>query len=180
MILKQIGIVKSSETLNKLFTRLRLKKIVLLCEGDTNFSKSFVFASISQIFVTEFYLNCIDKMSSYYDEIEIEDFTYDKEKDIYTYPCPCGDKFQISTVWILHLCFVRLFRNFSFVNSFFRFWNSKFLLMAIDDIFYQYLIMFRVFSVTSLFWEDSHTFLFGIYRLNFGMEKILHAVQVAL
>jgi diphthamide biosynthesis protein 3 len=36
-------------------------------------------------------------MALYYDEIEIEDFTYDKERDLYTYPCPCGDKFQIST-----------------------------------------------------------------------------------
>ena len=32
----------------------------------------------------------------FYDEIEIEDFTYDKEKQMYYYPCPCGDKFSIS------------------------------------------------------------------------------------
>ncbi|KAI9476470.1 MAG: DPH3-like protein (CSL-type zinc finger-containing protein 2) [Benjaminiella poitrasii] len=36
-------------------------------------------------------------MSSFYDEIEIEDMDYNKEEDIYTYPCPCGDKFIIST-----------------------------------------------------------------------------------
>lgn len=35
-------------------------------------------------------------MSSIYDEIEIEDMIFDKETEIYTYPCPCGDKFTIS------------------------------------------------------------------------------------
>lgn len=35
-------------------------------------------------------------MSSVYDEIEIEDMTFDKETEIYSYPCPCGDKFSIS------------------------------------------------------------------------------------
>jgi hypothetical protein len=33
---------------------------------------------------------------SFYDEIEIEDFDYDEINNLYTYPCPCGDKFQIS------------------------------------------------------------------------------------
>lgn len=37
-------------------------------------------------------------MSVYHDEIEIEDFEYDKEEDIYYYPCPCGDRFEISKV----------------------------------------------------------------------------------
>ena len=31
-----------------------------------------------------------------YDEIEIEDMTYDPETRIYSYPCPCGDRFKIS------------------------------------------------------------------------------------
>ena len=31
-----------------------------------------------------------------YDEIEIEDMTFDKARQIYTYPCPCGDEFQIA------------------------------------------------------------------------------------
>ncbi|EMR09899.1 diphthamide biosynthesis protein 3 [Pneumocystis murina B123] len=31
-----------------------------------------------------------------YDEIEIEDFTFDKELELYHYPCPCGDRFEIS------------------------------------------------------------------------------------
>ncbi|KAF2752856.1 zf-CSL-domain-containing protein [Pseudovirgaria hyperparasitica] len=33
---------------------------------------------------------------SFYDEIEIEDMTYDETLQIYHYPCPCGDRFEIS------------------------------------------------------------------------------------
>ena len=33
---------------------------------------------------------------SYYDEIEIEDMTFDSTSQCYLYPCPCGDKFRIS------------------------------------------------------------------------------------
>ncbi|KAK9473923.1 uncharacterized protein V1510DRAFT_425312 [Dipodascopsis tothii] len=33
---------------------------------------------------------------SFYDQIEIEDMTYDPDLQMYTYPCPCGDKFQIT------------------------------------------------------------------------------------
>ena len=32
---------------------------------------------------------------SFYDEIEIEDMTYHPETNLYTYPCPCGDQFEI-------------------------------------------------------------------------------------
>lgn len=32
---------------------------------------------------------------SIYDEIEIEDMTYDENLEIYHYPCPCGDRFEI-------------------------------------------------------------------------------------
>ncbi|KAK0513777.1 hypothetical protein JMJ35_003499 [Cladonia borealis] len=32
---------------------------------------------------------------SFYDEIEIEDMTYDAATTLYTYPCPCGDQFEI-------------------------------------------------------------------------------------
>ncbi|KAJ3271427.1 Diphthamide biosynthesis protein 3 [Terramyces sp. JEL0728] len=35
-------------------------------------------------------------MTSFYDEIEIEDFEYNEEEEIFYFPCPCGDKFQIS------------------------------------------------------------------------------------
>lgn len=31
-----------------------------------------------------------------YDEIEIEDFTYDALTGLLQYPCPCGDKFAIT------------------------------------------------------------------------------------
>ena len=33
---------------------------------------------------------------SFYDEIEIEDMTYHESTMLYTYPCPCGDQFEIS------------------------------------------------------------------------------------
>lgn len=35
-------------------------------------------------------------MSVYHDEIEIEDFEFDEEEQVYHYPCPCGDRFEIS------------------------------------------------------------------------------------
>ena len=31
-----------------------------------------------------------------YDEIEIEDLDFDAETGVFYYPCPCGDKFQIT------------------------------------------------------------------------------------
>lgn len=31
-----------------------------------------------------------------YDEIEIEDMTYHAGEELYTYPCPCGDRFEIT------------------------------------------------------------------------------------
>lgn len=37
-------------------------------------------------------------MATFYDEIELEDFEFDNESDVYSYPCPCGDKFIISLV----------------------------------------------------------------------------------
>jgi diphthamide biosynthesis protein 3 len=33
---------------------------------------------------------------SIYEEVEFEDLDYDPRTQIYTYPCPCGDKFSIS------------------------------------------------------------------------------------
>ncbi|KAF7317944.1 DPH-type MB domain-containing protein [Mycena kentingensis (nom. inval.)] len=32
----------------------------------------------------------------YYDEIEIDDFAWDDDKGVFHYPCPCGDRFEIS------------------------------------------------------------------------------------
>lgn len=37
-------------------------------------------------------------MTTFHDEIEIEDFEYEEDEDMYYYPCPCGDRFQISKV----------------------------------------------------------------------------------
>lgn len=31
-----------------------------------------------------------------YDQVEIEDFTYDGAMRVFRYPCPCGDRFEIS------------------------------------------------------------------------------------
>jgi diphthamide biosynthesis protein 3 len=31
-----------------------------------------------------------------YEEVEFEDMTYDATLEIYHYPCPCGDRFEIS------------------------------------------------------------------------------------
>lgn len=39
-------------------------------------------------------------MSIYHDEIEIEDMEYDEENETYYYPCPCGDRFQITKVFL--------------------------------------------------------------------------------
>ncbi len=33
---------------------------------------------------------------SVYDEVEIEDMTFDGALQIYHYPCPCGDRFEIA------------------------------------------------------------------------------------
>ncbi|KAI1330596.1 zf-CSL-domain-containing protein [Xylariaceae sp. FL0255] len=33
-----------------------------------------------------------------YDEVEIEDMTFDEARQIYHYPCPCGDRFEIALV----------------------------------------------------------------------------------
>lgn len=37
-----------------------------------------------------------DEEYSIYDEVEIEDMTYDPALQTYSYPCPCGDKFEIA------------------------------------------------------------------------------------
>lgn len=37
-----------------------------------------------------------DEALNIYDEIEIEDMTYDPNLQIYHYPCPCGDRFEIA------------------------------------------------------------------------------------
>ena len=37
-----------------------------------------------------------DEEISVYDEVEIEDMTFDETLQIYHYPCPCGDRFEIA------------------------------------------------------------------------------------
>lgn len=32
----------------------------------------------------------------FHDEVEIEDFEFDEEKQLYHFPCPCGDRFEIT------------------------------------------------------------------------------------
>lgn len=41
-------------------------------------------------------------MNVIYDEIEIEDLDFDEEMGVFTYPCPCGDKFAIALVKNCH------------------------------------------------------------------------------
>lgn len=36
-----------------------------------------------------------------YDEVEIEDMTWNEEQQVYQYSCPCGDLFEISLVCCL-------------------------------------------------------------------------------
>lgn len=45
-------------------------------------------------------------MSVFHDEVEIEDFEYDPDEETYYYPCPCGDRFQITKVKTLLKCFI--------------------------------------------------------------------------
>ena len=35
-------------------------------------------------------------MSAVYEEVDLDDMTYDAEQQAYSYPCPCGDKFIIA------------------------------------------------------------------------------------
>ena len=39
--------------------------------------------------------------ASFYDEIELEDMEFDSDKQVFHYPCPCGDRFE--TVSYTHL-----------------------------------------------------------------------------
>ncbi|XP_002164826.2 diphthamide biosynthesis protein 3 isoform X1 [Hydra vulgaris] len=57
-----------------------------------NIISDSIYRSTNQISVISSY-----GMSVFHDEVEIEDFEYDEEKDIYYYPCPCGDRFEISS-----------------------------------------------------------------------------------
>ena len=67
---------------------------------------------------------------SIYDEIEIEDMTYDATLQIYHYPCPCGDRFEIAIadlrdgedVAVCPSCSLMIRVIFEVVSSILRFW----------------------------------------------------------
>lgn len=40
--------------------------------------------------------NSPKSMASFYDEVEIEDMTFDEDKQLFHFPCPCGDRFEIT------------------------------------------------------------------------------------
>lgn len=44
----------------------------------------------------EKYFGGVEETASYYDEIDITEFRYYPEQQMFTYPCPCGDMFLIS------------------------------------------------------------------------------------
>jgi len=45
--------------------------------------------------VSSLLTNTMADGETFYDEIEIEDMTFDARLQIYHYPCPCGDRFEI-------------------------------------------------------------------------------------
>uniref|UniRef100_A0A6B2LUZ5 Diphthamide biosynthesis protein 3 n=1 Tax=Arcella intermedia TaxID=1963864 RepID=A0A6B2LUZ5_9EUKA len=40
-------------------------------------------------------------MTSFYEEVSIDDMEFDEDQQIFFYQCPCGDKFQLSMSEIL-------------------------------------------------------------------------------
>ncbi|KAL8956470.1 MAG: hypothetical protein Q9193_006023 [Seirophora villosa] len=55
------------------------------------------FAAIAEPIPTPHPSNHLDMAEpSIYDEIELEDLTYHPSTTLYTYPCPCGDQFEIT------------------------------------------------------------------------------------
>ncbi len=65
-------------------------------------SRSFLFLSLAFLLSLHVRIawlasaRIFSNMGAYYDEIEIEDMVWDAEKRLYHYPCPCGDRFEIS------------------------------------------------------------------------------------
>jgi len=61
------------------------------------YSETVINTTLSVVLPQTFPL-ALDNMAdgeSFYDEIEIEDMTFDAKLQIYHYPCPCGDRFEI-------------------------------------------------------------------------------------
>eukprot|EP00053_Salpingoeca_punica_P019174 m.192110 g.192110 ORF g.192110 m.192110 type:complete len:86 (+) comp17582_c0_seq6:2824-3081(+) len=40
-------------------------------------------------------------MSTFHDEVDLDEFEYDEETETFTYPCPCGDVFFITRAELL-------------------------------------------------------------------------------
>lgn len=38
----------------------------------------------------------LDEATTFYDHVDLEDFDFESEIGTYFYPCPCGDRFQIT------------------------------------------------------------------------------------
>lgn len=70
---------------------------------------------------------------SVYDEIELEDLTYDTTLERYTYPCPCGDQFEISladmrdgeSIAVCPSCSLTIRVVFEIVSFFFFFFRLR-------------------------------------------------------
>ncbi|KRY57570.1 Pyruvate dehydrogenase E1 component subunit beta, mitochondrial [Trichinella britovi] len=56
----------------------------------------YVYENIAGVYYTDVCAFHWLVMAVYHDEVEIEDFEYDSEAEVYYYPCPCGDRFEIS------------------------------------------------------------------------------------
>jgi diphthamide biosynthesis protein 3 len=68
-----------------------------VARSKINSSKIFFFSSTpeTKLLHRDTIANLLNMAENIYDEIEIEDMTYDPTLEIYHYPCPCGDRFQI-------------------------------------------------------------------------------------
>mmetsp|Transcript_21597 Transcript_21597/g.60777 ORF Transcript_21597/g.60777 Transcript_21597/m.60777 type:complete len:89 (+) Transcript_21597:39-305(+) len=42
-----------------------------------------------------------DVEDNFYEEVDIDDMEYDEDLETFFYPCPCGDRFQITNAQIL-------------------------------------------------------------------------------
>lgn len=43
----------------------------------------------------DLYKNTFFNVADYYEEVDLRDFVFDAKRKIFTYPCPCGDQFEI-------------------------------------------------------------------------------------
>ena len=39
----------------------------------------------------------------YHEDIDIEEFEYNKDSETYCHPCPCGDDFEITKVFVVYV-----------------------------------------------------------------------------